>query len=293
LDWLTWLPFSGIIACLAGWGALSAALTPQEAAAANYANLLDSIHTTLWTGLFGKTLNQTAWLVVVFFLIVAVVGIFTTRMRVAVQPLTPVQRWSRVGLYAFLFFDLAWYAFISIGWVRYAFAGLFMAALVSGEPHWELIKVVSRGLKPRLAWAKPERLALVACIGLFGFGVANHLVVVAVSPGSGDAVQMANTIQELVPQHALVESWEWELDFLSGDRVYHHPTQNYLFLAIRQRFHENAAFTLGYNALQADPDYLVVGPFADWTTIYADALSGQDFQEVRQVGVYTLYKRVR
>ncbi len=71
----------------------------------------------------------------------------------------------------------------------------------------------------------------------------------------------------------------------------HHPHQRYLFEAIRQFSHTETAFDLHYDGLQADPDYLIIGSFAEWTDIYPYEMVEQHFEELAQFGIYTIYKR--
>ena len=79
---------------------------------------------------------------------------------------------------------------------------------------------------------------------------------------------------------------------LSGHRQFHHPEQALLFKAIRQISHHQP-FNLTYDALQANPDYLVMGIFGAWTNIYSEATLKQDFTLVADFGVYSVYKRVK
>jgi hypothetical protein len=107
------------------------------------------------------------------------------------------------------------------------------------------------------------------------------------------AQETADYIRTQIPRQAVIESWEWELDALSSHWNYHHPNQRYLFLAIRQFSQEQKPFDLDYDVLQADPDYLITGPFSDWTHLYEMSSIQSNFRELARFGVYRIYQRVR
>ena len=87
--------------------------------------------------------------------------------------------------------------------------------------------------------------------------------------GQDDAEAIARYIQEYIDQKSVIESWDWQIDALSGHWNYNHPPQHLLLLATRQRFIAQVPFDLkkDYDLLQADPDYLLTGPFSDSTEI--------------------------
>jgi hypothetical protein len=110
--------------------------------------------------------------------------------------------------------------------------------------------------------------------------------------GDTAAQTTAEYIRSEITRDAVIESWEWELDALSGHWQYHHPDQRYLFLAIRQHARGGASFHLDYDPLQADPDFIVTGPFSNWTGIY-DGRVTRSFEQLAQFGRYRIYRRRR
>jgi hypothetical protein len=122
---------------------------------------------------------------------------------------------------------------------------------------------------------------------------AGQLVSLSVAPSSNDAERTAAYINSSIPPDAVVETWEWELSGLSQHRAFHHPSQHYLFLAMRQHFHEGVPFSLDYDLLQADPDYLIVGPLSVWIQIYPPETISAAFTPAERIGAYSIYKRLR
>jgi hypothetical protein len=116
---------------------------------------------------------------------------------------------------------------------------------------------------------------------------------IASSPANADAERMAGYIRARVQPDEVLETWEWELDALSGHSNVSHPPPRFIFLAIRQFSQGRPEFSLRYDALAADPDVLVVGTFAAWTGIYAAALASGQFVEEEAAGAYRLYRRRR
>jgi len=66
-----------------------------------------------------------------------------------------------------------------------------------------------------------------------------------------------------------------------------------MFLAIRQLAHEHKPFDLGYDTLQANPDYLIAGVIGDRTRIYDMQVVRTHFSLVAEFGPYRVYRRVR
>ena len=49
----------------------------------------------------------------------------------------------------------------------------------------------------------------------------------------------------------------------------------------------------GYDTLQADPDFLISGPFSQWVSLYDPAVIRDSFLRVAAFGQYVIYKRAR
>lgn len=109
------------------------------------------------------------------------------------------------------------------------------------------------------------------------------------SDGLTEAMDFA---RQNIPPNAVVETWDWQVDIFLGtlERI-HHPPQSYLFEAIRQFSHYETPFSLDYDVLQAEPDYLIIGPFAAWTGIYAAEDVENAFTQLGQFGDYRVYRR--
>lgn len=87
-----------------------------------------------------------------------------------------------------------------------------------------------------------------------------------------------------------IETYESPL-FLYLERDYHFPPDA-LHLELNKRAAHLAA-VVQYDALQADPDYLVVGPTGRNWKLYDDVIADGDFRLVKAFGQYMIYERVR
>jgi hypothetical protein len=106
------------------------------------------------------------------------------------------------------------------------------------------------------------------------------------------ATRMAAHIREATPPDSLIETWEWEITTLVAPQRFHLPHQKFLFQAIRQRTASENQFSLEYNALQRNPDYILIGKFGSWTGIYNRELLASCFSPIVSEGPYTLYQRI-
>ncbi len=243
---------------------------------------MDAIRSNLITDLFGRALTQASALVDTFMLLGAGGAVY--RLYRALRPSASLnnRHWAELTLVLFVFLTALWHAGLSVGWPRYAYAGLVIGVLLIGRTVW--------GAYQRFPlWERSYRWALA---GLVTLGLVSNLVPLFRTPISTDAQDTAAYIVANIPPDALIETWEWEVDALSGHGQTHHPQQQNLFKAIRQ-FALDQPFALDYDALLYDPDYLITGRMSDWTGIYASALDAGTFREIAAFGIYRVYERQR
>ncbi len=270
-----------ILATIVLWMVVGNLFTPPEVRAENAAMLTDAISTNLLTELFGRTLSRTSLLICALMLIAGVYGIRHLRHPQRMGQLA-VQVEVSFGIFCLV--SLIWFALLSVGWPRYAYFGLIFATYLIGKLLWDIA-----------AWATQQvRLPVrsVIILMMVGLGVFQALQVIRSTDGSG-IEETAAYVRNEIPAGQIIETWEWELDALIGRLSdIHHPHQRYLFEAIRQFSHTGTSFDIGYDALQAKPDYLILGGFGEWTNIYPHEMREQHFVKIAQFGIYTIYRRI-
>src|SRR5579859_337741 len=287
-----WLvPVGAALAVVAGWELWTRFATPALIRQDNSRLLLDAIRSNLITGLWGSQLSFEAKLAAGG---MALIGLLCAwrlwRDRGHDLPGRRQARWLEAGLVLFLLGTMVWFALFSVGWIRYAYAGIIVGLFLFGRLAWGALLQARRWLRPR--WPAAARATYPAALGVLSVAAVfvNLYPLVRTAP-STDAQQMGDYIHGNIPPQAVIESWEWEVDALSGHWQFHHPDQSYLFLAIRQVSRGQTPFDLRYDGLQTAPEYLLIGPFARWTEIYDAAVISNHYAEVTTIGVYTLYRR--
>jgi 4-amino-4-deoxy-L-arabinose transferase-like glycosyltransferase len=277
---------------LLGWMLIGRLGTSAAIRTENSAMLLDAIRSNLLTGLYGRTLSKSAFIIVLIMGLGTVASVKSWRVFVPSGKVATNSEWAEATVSLFVLFSALWFTFLSVGWPRYAYAGLVFSLLLIGKLVWNTLKsilhLVGASL-PRL-----ERIAYeVTIAGLALIVIVVNIYPILQSKQDYQAQQMADYISSEVEKDAIVESWEWELDALSSHWEYHHPHQRYLFLAIRQFSHERKPFNLNYDVLESKPDYLVTGPFSNWTGIYETDDIKDNFIKLEEIGAYTIYQFAR
>ncbi|MCA0457052.1 MAG: glycosyltransferase family 39 protein [Chloroflexi bacterium] len=271
-------PALGIIAVFLGWTLIGQLFTTPEIRQQNSTLLLDAIRTNIFTDLFGSNLDNQSLFVIAIMLF----GVFTNVVRIFKTPPLKDKHWVELVLIGFCLYTSIWFTVLSVGWPRYAFSGLMIGLLLSGRSVWAFI---TRSDAPKW-WVS-------AGFGFLVFaGIAVNVVNSVAYAADSDVQEAAAYIANHIPQDAVIETWEWELDMLSHHRQYHHPPQALLFEAIRQNA-RHRFFDLSYDPLAANPDYLIVGTFGRWTGIYDEAMLAENFTSIAQFGVYEVFQRLK
>jgi 4-amino-4-deoxy-L-arabinose transferase-like glycosyltransferase len=201
------------------------------------------------------------------------------------------QMWSVVWLVAVA--NLGWYVLASLGWIRYAFVGLSLSALLVGRLWRDLARAVAQAGAQGRPKAASLTVALAAwllvVVALPLAGTAAKLV--RVPPADAPAVSAWLTAN--VPADAVVETWEPELEAFSDHR-FHYPPPSLLIHAVAHISRGGPPPATQYAFRDAGtPDYVVVGAFARWVGLYADADLSADYQRAHQQGPYVVWKRTR
>ena len=128
---------------------------------------------------------------------------------------------------------------------------------------------------------------LAAVIGLSAANVAARVVFVP----PDHAAPVAAWLAEHVGLDTVVETWEPELAVFSDQR-YHYPPPALLIAAVAHIWRGAPSPADSYAFRDAGaPDYVVVGPFAQWVGLYADDDLEVDYAQVHREGAYAVWKR--
>ena len=213
-------------------------------------------------------------------------GLLTTSMR-------------RSGLKEFFLLSvvviwLAWYVCGSVGWTRYAFlplaltcvfiARLFADATNGFSVSWSTVRGdLNQG---RLGPASTRLTLMLLPLLLVLYGTVSKLDMIA-TDGDRTPQAFAEYLENNVGKGYVMETWEWEIAFLT-DHSYHHPPFEVLDAMIG---HVQFGRPLPENLYELErirPEYLIDGPFSKWTGLYSQYISAHCIPSA-SVGQYDLY----
>ncbi|MFZ5917179.1 MAG: ArnT family glycosyltransferase [Chloroflexota bacterium] len=190
---------------------------------------------------------------------------------------------------------LVWYVFLSLGWSRQAFAPLALSNIFLAKLLHDLIGGFVWSARALLDGVRAGNSAVLKKLSV-GLMVAALLLSSPVQIAEGilgtqdtSVHEFATCINEYVPQTAVIESYEYELDILT-QHTYHHPPEPLVTLATKHVYAGTPYPPDFYDFLAYDPEYLILGPFAKWTGIYQQGFREQDWTLIESVGEYDLYR---
>lgn len=206
----------------------------------------------------------------------------------------------RIALLALVGSWTTWYVLLSVGWVRYLFppaflGSIFFAVLVSdmtGE--FDLAATLKRSaLAVRLRSLSLQNVGALAGLVLVSITMALTLRVYLsffLLPG-GELPLVVDLLNTQTARDSLIETYDMEL-FPLLHRRYHHPSDQ-VQLQLNRRTFMGQDVPIDYDPLDADPDYLVVGPQSRFWRLYDSVLESGEFRLLRAFRRYDVYRRVR
>jgi hypothetical protein len=216
------------------------------------------------------------------------------------QPLENFHRLVWFSIIAFCGSWLGWYVLLSIGWVRYAMPATLVGSLLVAQMFSDLTQqfnlrtiVIQTGeaiLRLRLFTRK----AIIVWMMVIVILMVGMTIQFSYRPLFGvpdlTPFQAVDYLQNNTPAGSRVECYESGILFLL-DRPYHYPPDQ--VSADILQLNGGSAARLGYDALAADPDYLVVGPFARGVGLYDQAVESGELLAMTRIGDFDLYRRMR
>lgn len=187
----------------------------------------------------------------------------------------------------------SWWALLSIGWSRYAFVPLALATLPTAILAEKVLS--SLDLRPRsLHTLKPvDSSAFFVVLILFsalGRGLIGQVYKLQAEATTAPQ-DFAALVEQVVPETAIIESWEWEIDTLA-QRTFHHPPAAVDEAAVLQnKLGQGYDYDYDWQALGSE--YLIVGPFAKNFELYEPDIELGCCVLLGEVGDYELYRVIR
>lgn len=205
-------------------------------------------------------------------------------------------RAGRLLLPAFVVAWITWYLGFSIGWIRYAIPAVLTSSLFVARLFYQLARDwPSGGYGENRAGGSsllenPTRAAFLAALVLsVSSGVVTNGVAIARAHDRSPQT-FAGIVDQDVPPGAVVESFEWEVDFLSDAR-FHEPPPALMVDAIDVAFLSRPSGSTRWYQVPSSATYLVDGPFSKMTGLYRQTLDLGSFRKIASFGEYDLYRR--
>jgi 4-amino-4-deoxy-L-arabinose transferase-like glycosyltransferase len=204
------------------------------------------------------------------------------------------QRFAPILVWTFVVFWLGWFLIASVGWSRYAFPGLALGHLLVARLLVDLAGVDDRSVETisvsRARRPNPSvRLAAAAIIFIVIIaGTSRTIIHGIVTPPDRFAEDMAAFIDAHVQAGERIETWEWEIAFLSRMADFHHPPTKVLAELVGEK--QLGTRSPVYDIGAYGTSYLLIGPFADWTAFYTSFNVQRRGTLVHKEGPYTLYR---
>jgi hypothetical protein len=207
----------------------------------------------------------------------------------------------RIGMWVFAASWLLWFVGAAhAGIVRYIFPAMFfgapfaavmLARLTNGFDLRETFERMMQPLRSRNMTRQSVAAWLAFVLVLFYLPLTLSISLGTWSAAEGlDVAAATQYLNRLTPVTARIETYESPL-FLELEREYHYPPDA-LHLELNKRAARLPA-SVAYDALAADPDYLVVGPTGRTWKLYEDVIAQGAFRHVAMFGQYEIFERVR
>ncbi len=208
------------------------------------------------------------------------------------------RRWSAKWLFLFAFVVawLCWYVFFSIGWIRYAFPVFAIGNIFLAKLFFDL----SNGFDISLSGQKGQEQQgnTITLLKNLGITILLSIIILVSLQHRAKAVflqeddtpqQFAQYITTFVAPDKVIESYEWEIAFLTNHE-YHHPPVEILTMLKAHLFLGAPYSPNMYDFARYFPNYIVVGEFAKWTGLYPEDFLRDDCTLVTSIGEYDLWE---
>jgi len=196
---------------------------------------------------------------------------------------------------------MAWYLLMAMYWPRFLFPALFVGCIFAAKALHDLtcgldlpgtIRKASSVFLSRAT--TPSALGALLAVVLTAWYLTVSGMIFSISYptySSTAAAQTAFYLNTETETDALIESYESQVQFLT-QRSWHYPPDQ-VHVQLNKRSLIDPKTPVEYDALVADPDYLVVGPSGGEWQLYEPVLGAGNFTVLKEFPPYTIYARVR
>jgi len=192
---------------------------------------------------------------------------------------------ARALLFALAGFGLFSSIIISLPWARYIYTGIVLT-----------IPVLSALVNDCIIWLKSHNHTLLwyglsICLIVFMGFIALKLFTdtnLIIQTKNDDVQKFAELVDRTVPTGSEVFNWEWDVEFYSRSEFVH-PDFKLFSALVDQTYNKVDSPILHNTYIPVGAHYLIVGPFASQSGMFAEEGNQRAINPLGQVGDYSLY----
>jgi hypothetical protein len=187
---------------------------------------------------------------------------------------------------------LVWYSFASVGWHRYALDPYVIGVVFTGKFLVDAVCTLrARELSSCNETQFPQTLSAGFILVIFGaslWGFSSQVTRIFEKPDTSPQL-FSDFLQKYIRSNEVIESWEWEIDVMTPELTYHHPSNDWVdkMTAVLQF---GDPLVEEYDLFEYNPDFLINGPFSKWTGLYSKAITDACCTLIKKIGPYDLYQ---
>jgi 4-amino-4-deoxy-L-arabinose transferase-like glycosyltransferase len=195
---------------------------------------------------------------------------------------------------------MIWFLALSVGIIRYFFPVCFLGSIFSSALFYSLttgfnlrltIQRLASSISLHPNWRSSGAAWLATLLALLGLSLSGITLSQYYLFGSDPSAYQVRDYLNQMPPGTHIETYESELHFLLNQPYSYPPDEVHVNLNRRVFFGQEVA--IPYDPLWADPDYIVVGPFAGTNGLYQAVIKSNGVLLVKRFGGYTIYERLR
>jgi len=192
---------------------------------------------------------------------------------------------------------LVWYLALAMWWERYMFPPFFIGCIFVAAYLDELtagfdLRLVVHRISALLMGREFNRLNSQTFVFVIALSITFATTMGTLRDGlvaSYPNPELASTyLSNHIPAGARVESFESELFFLAPEVNYHYPS-DLVSMQLNRKTMIDPELVIDYDPLEADPNFLVVGPMAKFWHLYDDVTAKGLFLLDADIGGYMIY----
>lgn len=192
---------------------------------------------------------------------------------------------------------MVWFLTMALMWSRYLFPPyfigcIFFAAYLDSFTHGFDLRVFVRRtsdfmLKRNLSWLNLQAIIILLGFSIL-FGETIKSILYNLTTEFPNPAVAANYLNNNIPRGTTVESFESELYSLAKGINFHYPSDLVSMQYVR-KWCIDPQLEIDYDPMQADPEYLVIGTYAEFWHPYDEVLDSGRFTLETEVGGYKIY----